>query len=359
MASTTRAFLCVIALLRAAPVFGALDSEVSEALTGQPVPEVQAETLDGEIFTLSDLHGSPVLVNVFASWCPTCQAEDKELHAIYAAYAPRGLRFVGVLADPVETPDTVAAAREQLRRNPLPYPVLMLDKTTGDAFRYTGFPATYLITPDGTFSTTLYGYQTQEQIVSVIDRFLGSFGSQAAPATPSVPVAQSAGARPTWDRAPLQALIPRWWKQWHPSVVHFPIAFLVLEAAFIVAYALRPAVSVERFSRWLLWCAAASFIPAILTGLNDVGTDLGGGWALWNGLVDRASHFFLLRSTVSLHVLFALGTVAVTLGRAGWRARARERALQGMPGRVFLALTLLGIWLMFAAAQVGGSVSHR
>src|SRR5258708_24701906 len=103
MASRIRLVLCVLALLSAAPTFAALGSEVSEALTGQPVPEVQAETLDGKIFTLSDLHGSPVLVNFFASWCPTCQAEDKEIRAIYAAYASRGLRLLGLLAHSVVT----------------------------------------------------------------------------------------------------------------------------------------------------------------------------------------------------------------------------------------------------------------
>jgi uncharacterized membrane protein len=253
----------------------------------------------------------------------------------------------------------VSAAREQLRLKPPPYPVVLLDKTMGEAFRYTGFPATYLITSDGVFSTTLYGYQTQDQIASVIDRFLASAPSQSSSAGLTNPVEKEAGVRPAWDRSPLRALIPRWWKQWHPMVIHFPIALLLLEAAFVIAYVTRPTESTGRFSRWVLWCAAASFVPAILTGLNDVGTDLGPGWALWNGLVDRARHLFLLQSTVSLHVLFALATVTVTIGRVGWRLRAREQALQGTSGRVFVALTILGVWLMFAAAQVGGSISHR
>jgi thiol-disulfide isomerase/thioredoxin/uncharacterized membrane protein len=359
MASPSRVILCLLALFCAAPVFAALGSEVSEALTGQLVPEVQAETLDGKIFTLSDLNGSPVLVNFFASWCPTCQAEDKEPRAIYAAYAPRGLRFVGVLVDSVETPDTMEAAREQLRLHPLPYPVVLMDKTMGASFRYTGFPATYFVTPDGLFSTTLYGYQPQDQIAMVVDRVLGSAGSQTTSASLSAPVEKEAGSRPAWDRVPLRALIPRWWKQWHPAVIHFPIAFLILEAAFVVAYVVKPSGSLERFSRWLLWCAVASFVPAILTGLNDVGTDLGPGWAFWNGLVDRVRHLFLLKSTVSLHVLFALATVTVTVARIGWRVRAREKALQGRSRLVFLTLTLLGVWMLFAAGQVGGSISHR
>jgi len=108
-----------------------------------------------------------------------------------------------------------------------------------------------------------------------------------------------------------------------------------------------------------LWCAAAAFVPVICTGLNDTGADLGSGWAVWNGLVDRVRHFFLLKSTVSLHVLYALATVTVTVGRFGWRLRAREQALQGNGRVVFVALTLFGIWLMFAAGQVGGSISHR
>lgn len=41
--------------------------------------------------TLSDLRGQPVEVNLWASWCPPCQAEMPALERIYADYNTKGL----------------------------------------------------------------------------------------------------------------------------------------------------------------------------------------------------------------------------------------------------------------------------
>src|SRR5439155_10921423 len=128
------------------------------------------------------------------------------------------------------------------------------------------------------------------------------------------------GVQPApWSQSPLLALIPSTRKQLHPLIVHFPIAFLGLELVLVVAYLARPRDSLEKFSGWLLWCAAGSLVPSIYTGISDVGGALGLGWAFWNGIQDRIHYLTRLESTVSLHVLFVLLTALLVSIRIAWR----------------------------------------
>jgi thiol-disulfide isomerase/thioredoxin len=147
--------LILLAVALAWPAYAAVMPSVSKQLTGQAVPDARSETLDGRPFALSSLRGHPVLVTLFASWCPVCQSEQQEILAVHEEYAPRGLQFVGVLLDPRETPDTVVQAREALRRNPLPFPVVMMNDSMQRALanKFGEFPATYLIT----FALTMLG----------------------------------------------------------------------------------------------------------------------------------------------------------------------------------------------------------
>src|SRR5262249_42188350 len=141
-------------------------------LSGYAAPEIQAETPDGQAFVRPAGTGRAACVSFFASWCPVCQAENQELREIQASYAARGMDFIGVLVDSVETPDTLDEARKELKRKPLPYPVILLDDNLKTGFQYVGFPATYFISADGRFSTTLYGYHPRGKIAEIAERVL-------------------------------------------------------------------------------------------------------------------------------------------------------------------------------------------
>ncbi len=174
--------------------------------------------------------------------------ELKDLTVLRPELDRRGISVVTVLVDPLETPDTVEAARVQLAQNPLPFPVVMMVPALRDGFKYEGFPATYFIQADGSFSTTLLGYQPLEQVQEAA-------ATIAPPATAAPPIvvppavatpAGAAGAHPPWEKHPLRALVPTSWAQWHPLVVHFPIALLVLEGALVCALLVLPDERVAR-----------------------------------------------------------------------------------------------------------------
>lgn len=86
------------------------------ALLDKPFPEFSATVLGepGRTVSRADLVGSPVLVNVWATWCPTCKAEHEELMRInahtdltlvgvnYKDDAPKALRWLADFGNPYE-----------------------------------------------------------------------------------------------------------------------------------------------------------------------------------------------------------------------------------------------------------------
>lgn len=70
-------------------------SRLESALTGKPVPQFRLEALDqpGKIYSQQILtDGQPLLLNVWATWCPTCRAEHHYLNRL----AEQGVRVVGL-----------------------------------------------------------------------------------------------------------------------------------------------------------------------------------------------------------------------------------------------------------------------
>ena len=53
--------------------------EIPSPLVGHALPPFSGETLDGAAFSSSQLAGRPTVVNVWASWCPTCVDEHPVL----------------------------------------------------------------------------------------------------------------------------------------------------------------------------------------------------------------------------------------------------------------------------------------
>jgi len=68
--------------------------EVEAIDRGAPV-ELTGEDLDGNPVDLADLRGKPVVVNVWASWCPPCRVEQPDLNEA-AAELGEDVVFVGL-----------------------------------------------------------------------------------------------------------------------------------------------------------------------------------------------------------------------------------------------------------------------
>lgn len=62
----------------------------------KPFPVLSGATLDGGKLDLSAYKGKVVVMNIWASWCDTCQAEAPYLERAYEAFKAQGVQFVGI-----------------------------------------------------------------------------------------------------------------------------------------------------------------------------------------------------------------------------------------------------------------------
>ena len=59
------------------------ESDLSQVQEGNPAPDFQLTTLEGEKVKLSDYKGKKVILNFWATWCPPCKAEMPHMQNFY------------------------------------------------------------------------------------------------------------------------------------------------------------------------------------------------------------------------------------------------------------------------------------
>lgn len=145
--------LCVIAL-RAVLHTGAGEVADQTVASGARVgtdpgaiaPAFTAPGYGGTPVSLAALHGHPVVLNFWASWCPPCRAEMPVLEAAYRAYRARGVVVIGIDG----ATDTWSASRTFLSVRGVTYPVGRDDRgQIAKRYHVAALPTTYFIRADG------------------------------------------------------------------------------------------------------------------------------------------------------------------------------------------------------------------
>lgn len=119
-------------------------SYLPSALVNKPVPSFELANLLEPEKTVSnkDLQGQPYLLNVWATWCPSCRVEHPYLNKL----AEQGIRIVGV-----NYKDERAPAREWLDTFADPYAVNIFDEDGrfGLDLGVYGAPETFVVDAGG------------------------------------------------------------------------------------------------------------------------------------------------------------------------------------------------------------------
>lgn len=137
----------VLALAAAAAACADAPERLRPPQPGDAAPAYAAATLDGDTVSLEALRGSPVMLNVWATWCPPCREEMPGLQALHERYGGRGLRVVAVSVDSRGAEDAIVRFTSDLG---LTFTILHDPaETVAQRFRTSGVPQTFLLGADG------------------------------------------------------------------------------------------------------------------------------------------------------------------------------------------------------------------
>ena len=134
--------------------------------TPRAAPAFSFNTLDGKAIRLSDLKGSPVALNFWASWCPACATNSPNLQAIHERYAGDGLVVLGVAAD-----DSEEALAEKARDLGITYPIAISD-ATADAYGVRAIPITFFIDKQGMIVSSVLGAASFKDLEAEVKKLL-------------------------------------------------------------------------------------------------------------------------------------------------------------------------------------------
>ena len=164
-------FYALILIAAAAWIaMGATPPGQAEQIISQPAPhpgllapDFTLMSLEGKRYALSELRGKPVLINLWATWCPPCRAEMPALESIYQEYKDRGLIILAVNMTYQDEPMNMKDFVTELN---LIMPIL-LDPTGEVArlYQLRSLPSSYFIDRHGTIDDVVIGGPMPESLI--------------------------------------------------------------------------------------------------------------------------------------------------------------------------------------------------
>lgn len=130
---------------------------------GFPAPDITLKTPEGETYSLADLKGQVVLINLWATWCPPCRAEMPAIQKMYEEYKDQGFTVLAVNMTYQDNPLAVVPFVEEYG---LTFPIL-LDETneTGRAYQIRSLPSSYFINRFGIITEVVIGGPMSEALL--------------------------------------------------------------------------------------------------------------------------------------------------------------------------------------------------
>jgi len=133
---------------------------------GSIAPDFTLTSVDGELISLRQFRGKPVLVNFWATWCGPCQIEMPAIQSRFEQFKEDGLIVLAVDFD--ESAESVGAFRDEFA---LTFE-LLLDPggTVQKLYRNRSYPASFFIDPQGVIQVQHIGVMTEGQLDSYLEQ---------------------------------------------------------------------------------------------------------------------------------------------------------------------------------------------
>ena len=130
---------------------------------GSPAPEFSLVTINGEQIHLSELRGTPVVINFWATWCGPCVSEMPLLQQRYEEHQ-QDFELLAINAD-----EPISDVTEFVQDYQLTFPILLdPDGNVQRLFRITAYPTSFFIDREGKIRAIHLGAISETQL----DRYL-------------------------------------------------------------------------------------------------------------------------------------------------------------------------------------------
>ena len=131
--------------MQVAPVAGAL------------APDFTLVNLEGETVSLSDFHGQPVLINLWATWCGPCRIEMPTIQSRFEEYRDEGFIVLAVNFD--EPRGDVQSFRDEFG---LTFQILLdTGAEVQKLYRTRSYPSTFFVDRNGVVQVQHIGVMTE------------------------------------------------------------------------------------------------------------------------------------------------------------------------------------------------------
>jgi len=153
---------------------------VSDDIQDQGQPETQAINtapdfemydIDGNLVSLSDFFGRPIVINFWATWCPACRAEMPDFEAVYSDVGDEVQFLMVALVDGFR--ETIGTVDNFIENEGYTFPVFY--DTTGSggrAYQIISIPTTIFIDSHGNVAGRFTGILHEQQLRSFVDELL-------------------------------------------------------------------------------------------------------------------------------------------------------------------------------------------
>ena len=134
--------------------------DITAAALGYSAPDFTLTDFDGNVVSLSDFKGRPVLLNFWATWCPPCRKEMPDLQAFHEAYGDQ-ITILGINWN-----DDLEKATESLDQWEITYSNLIDERgKTFVQYRLTAVPVSFWIDEEGIIRAAWRGAMSQKDMI--------------------------------------------------------------------------------------------------------------------------------------------------------------------------------------------------
>jgi peroxiredoxin len=148
-----------------APPGATTNGQIPAPQVGFLAPEFRLPSTTGEEIALSELRGQPVLVNIWATWCPPCRAEMPAMQEVYQEYQESGFTILAVNATHQDNAAEAIAFGESYG---LSFPILFdRDGEVSRLYEVRALPTSFFIDDQGIIRELVVGGPMSEALLRI------------------------------------------------------------------------------------------------------------------------------------------------------------------------------------------------